>query len=166
MPWWAAQKAKDAELLFRYGQACYFAKNFKKAKELLVQVSVLLPQNPEVYRILFDITSKDSAARTESSQYLQRYAALKPGDAEAQKNLGRHDVRNKEFYRRLAPNRSALAADPSLKGFYKRYVELVGAQGTPDELVKALTGANQRAGGRCRHVQLAWRRVPETGRVA
>jgi len=47
----------------------------------------------------------------------------------------------KNFTGALAAYRSALAADPSLKGFYKRYVELVGAQGTPDELVKALTGA-------------------------
>jgi tetratricopeptide (TPR) repeat protein len=134
-------EAKDAELLFRYGQSCYYAKNFKKAKELLVQVSALLPKNPEVYRILFDITSKDSTARNEASQYLQKYAALKPGDAEAQKNLGDMMYENKNYTGALAAYRSALAADPSLKGFFKRYVELVGAQGTPDELVKALTGA-------------------------
>ncbi|HUI91430.1 MAG TPA: tetratricopeptide repeat protein [Chitinivibrionales bacterium] len=134
-------EAKDGELMFKYGQSCYYAKNFKKAKELLAQVAVLNPKNAEVYRLLFDITSKDSTERTEASQYLQRYAALKPGDAEAQKNLGdmMYDIKN--YSGALAAYRAALTADPSLKGFYKRYVELVGAQGTPEELVKALTGA-------------------------
>jgi len=63
-------EAKDAELLFRYGSGVLFAKNFKKAKELLVQVSVLLPKNPEVYRILFDITSRTAPHGPSRSQYL------------------------------------------------------------------------------------------------
>jgi tetratricopeptide (TPR) repeat protein len=134
-------EAKDAELLFRYGQAAYFVKDNKKAKELLGQVAVLSPKNAEVYRLLFDITSKDSATRGEASGYLQKYAALKPGDAEAQKDLGDMMYEMKSYAGALAAYRSALAADPSLKGFYKRYVELVGAKGTPEELVKALTGA-------------------------
>jgi tetratricopeptide (TPR) repeat protein len=134
-------EAREAEFLFRYGQSAYFAKDNKKAKEILTQLSLLTPKNAEVYRLLFDITSKDSATRGEASVYLQKYAALKPGDAEAQKNLGDMMYEMKNQAGALAAYRSALAADPSLKGFYKRYVELVGARGTPEELVKALTGA-------------------------
>ncbi|HMD69565.1 MAG TPA: tetratricopeptide repeat protein, partial [Chitinivibrionales bacterium] len=133
--------AKDADLLFRYGQSAYYVKDTKKAKEILVQVAVITPKNAEVYRLLFDITSKDSTARSEASSYLQKYAALKPGDAEAQKNLGDMMYEMKNQAGALAAYRSALAADSSLKGFYKRYVELVGLKGMPEELVKALTGA-------------------------
>jgi tetratricopeptide (TPR) repeat protein len=134
-------ETKDAELLFRHGQACYYVKDLKKAREILGQVSLLLPKNPEVYRLLFDICSKDPATKNEASQYLQKYAALKPTDAEAQKNLGDMMYEVKNYSGALAAYRFALTADPTLKGFYKRYVELIGATGAPEEIVKALTGA-------------------------
>ncbi len=133
--------AKDAELLFRYGQSAYFTKDNKKAREILSQLALLTPKNPEVYRLLFDITSKDSTARSEAITYLEKFTALKPGDAEAQKNLGDLLYESKNLAGALVAYRAALTADPALKGFYKRYVEVVGAKGTPEELVKALTGA-------------------------
>ena len=131
----------DADLLFRYAQSCYSVKDYKKAKELFVKLSALTPKNAEVFRTLYDIASKDGSPKTESASYLQKYAALKPGDAEAQKNLGDMLYEAKSNAGALAAYRAALAADPAIKGFYKRYVELVGLKGTPEELVKALTGA-------------------------
>jgi|WetSurMetagenome_2_1015567.scaffolds.fasta_scaffold00119_1 tetratricopeptide (TPR) repeat protein len=137
----APAETADADLLFRYAQSCYSTKDYKKAKELFVTLSTLAPKNPDVFKTLYDISSKDGSPKTESASYLQKYAALKPADAEAQKNLGDmlYDAKNQTGA--LAAYRAALAADPALKGFYKRYVELIGAKGTPEELVKALTGA-------------------------
>jgi len=94
-----------------------------------------------VFKTLFDIVSKDSTLKSEAASYLQKYVALKPSDAEAQKNLGDMLYDLKNTFGALAAYRAAIVADPAIKGFYKRYVELVLLKGTPDELVKALTGA-------------------------
>ncbi len=135
------EQARDANLLFKYGQACYFVKDNKKAREIFLQLATVTPKNPEVFQTLFDLASKDSAQKNEAASYLQKYVALKPSDAAAQKNLGDllFDLKNNAGA--LAAYRAAIAADPAIKGFYKRYVELVLIKGTPEELVKALTGA-------------------------
>jgi len=137
----SGEAARGAELLFKYGSACYAVKDNKKAKEIFLQLSAITPRNAEVFKTLFDIVSKDSSLKTEAASYLQKYVALKPGDAEAQKDLGDMLYELKNSAGALVAYRAAIAADPAIKGFYKRYVELVLLKGTPDELVKALTGA-------------------------
>ena len=67
--------------------------------------------------------------------YLKKYVALKPGDAEAQKDLGDMLYESKNSAGALSAYRAALVADPAIKGIYKHYVELVMAKGTPEELV-------------------------------
>jgi tetratricopeptide (TPR) repeat protein len=137
----AGPETTDTDLLFRYGQSCYAVKDLKKAKELFVRLAALLPKNGDVFRTLYDITSKDGSPKIEAMPYLQKYAALNPGDAASQKDLADMMYDTKNYPGALAAYRAALAADPTLKGFYKRYVELVGSNGTAEELVKALTGA-------------------------
>ena len=41
-------------------------KDYKKAKELFVQLAALTPKNPDVFRTLYDITAKDGSPKTES----------------------------------------------------------------------------------------------------
>jgi tetratricopeptide (TPR) repeat protein len=133
--------AQNADFLFKYGNSCYSVKDYKKAKEIFVTLSTLTPRNAEVFRILFDITSKDPSMKADAPVYLQKFVALKPADAGAQKDLGDMLYEAKKPAGALAAYRAALAADPTIKGVYKHYVELVMTGGTPDELVKALTGA-------------------------
>jgi tetratricopeptide (TPR) repeat protein len=135
-------EAKNPDMLFKYGQACYSVKDYRKARDIFVLVAVLTPKNAEVFKILFDIASKDSTMKNDAALYLQKYAALKPADAASQKNLGDMFYESKNYAGALAAYRAALAADPSLKGFYKRYVELIlMTKGSPEELVKAMTAA-------------------------
>ncbi len=77
----------------------------------------------------------------DAAAYLKKYAALSPSDAAAQKNLGDMLYDQKDLAGALAAYRLALKADPSIKGLYKRYCELVMTRGTPDETAKALAGA-------------------------
>jgi len=135
------EDAKNADLLFKYGQACYAVKDFKKAKEIFVQLALLSQKNADVFKTLFDITSKDNATKSEAAMYLQKYVTLNPDDAAAQKNLGDmlYDAKNQAGA--LNAYKAALDADSTLKGFYKRYVELVMLKGTSEDVVTALTGA-------------------------
>jgi tetratricopeptide (TPR) repeat protein len=134
-------EAKEAETMLKYGQSCYYTKNYKKAKEILSQVSSLLPKNPNIYKMLFDIVASDTTAKKEAVLYLQKYAALIPEDAKAQKELGDMMYEIKNYSGALAAYKAALAADSTIKGFYKRYVELVGTLDKPEELLKAITAA-------------------------
>ena len=134
-------EAKNPDMLFKYGQACFFVKDNRKARDILVQVALLAPRNAEVFRILYDLSSRDSSMKNDAAIYLEKYVALKPGDAPAQKSLGDMLYESKNQVGALAAYRAALSADPTLKGFYKRYVELVMVRGTPEELVKAMTAA-------------------------
>jgi Predicted N-acetylglucosaminyl transferase len=135
------EDTKKADFLFRYGQACYNSKNYKKALELCRQVAVLTPLNAEVFKILFDIASHDNTLKNDATAYLKKYVALRPGDAPAQKNLGDVLYDQKDYAGALAAYRSAIKADPGLRGIYKQYVEMVMQHGTREEIIKALTGA-------------------------
>jgi tetratricopeptide (TPR) repeat protein len=135
------EETKKADFLFRFGQACYFAKNYKRAIELCKQVAEATPLNAEVFKILYDITTRDIALKSEAAGYLKKYLALKPGDAAAQKGLGDMLYEQKDFAGALSAYRAALKIDPGIKGLYKHYVELVMQRGTKEEIIKTLTGA-------------------------
>ena len=135
------EESKKADFLFRFGQACYYAKNYKKAVELLKQVALLTPLNAEVFKILFDIASHDNTMKADATVYLRKLVALRPGDAAAQKTLADMLYDHKDFAGALAAYRLALKADPGIRGIYKQYVEIVMKEGTKEEIVKALTGA-------------------------
>ena len=135
------EETRKADFLFRYGQACYFSKNYKKAVELCKQVAVLTPLNAEVFKILFDIASHDNTMKNDATSYLKKYVALRPGDAAAQKNLGDVLYDQKDYAGAIAAYRSAIKADPGIRGIYKQYVEMVMQRGLKEDIIKALTGA-------------------------
>jgi tetratricopeptide (TPR) repeat protein len=135
------EDTKKPDFLFRFGQACYYSKNYKRAIELCKQVADLTPQNPEVFKILYDITSRDNAMKTDATGYLRKYLLLRPADAAAQKNLGDMMYEQKDFSGALMAYRTALKTDPGIKGVYKQYVELVMQRGTKEEIIKTLNGA-------------------------
>jgi tetratricopeptide (TPR) repeat protein len=132
---------KKPELLFRFGQACYFSKNYRRAIDLCKLVIEQAPQNAEAYKMLFDMSSRDNALKGDAVTYLKKYLELRPGDAPAQKNLADMLYDQKDLSGALAAYRQALKADPAMKGFYKQYVDLVMQRGAKDEIVKTINGA-------------------------
>jgi tetratricopeptide (TPR) repeat protein len=112
----------------------------KQAYDMYKDLSLLTPQNADVFKTLYDLSSK-SGDRGAASVYLRKYLSINPSDAVAQRNLGDLLYELKDQDGALAAYRAALKLDPTIKGFYKRYAELVIAKGQQDEVIKVLSGA-------------------------
>ncbi len=133
----AGEDARKASYLNLYAQACLQNKDYNKAKELLRQLAAQEPGNPDIYKSLYEIALHDNAKET-AIAYLKKYIALNPRDAQAQKDLGDYLYDQKDLSGAFIAYRTALSLDPSIKGIYKRYSELVIARGTPDEVLAVL----------------------------
>jgi tetratricopeptide (TPR) repeat protein len=131
------EEAKKTSYLLMLGQACYQSKTCNKAESIFKQLSVLLPQNSDVFKTLFDISIKNNNT-AEAVAALKKYLALKPEDAAAQKQLGDFLYDQKDMPGAVAAYGAAIKADPSIKGFYKRYVEIASGRITQEQLVNVL----------------------------
>jgi len=136
----SGDESKTSTFISMFAYASYEKKNYDKARELYKQLAVLTPQNAEIFRTLFDLGVKTND-RESAVSYLRKYAALKPHDAQAHKDLGDFLYDQKDYNGALMAYRSAHAADPGLKGFYKRYCELVVSRGTTEEVNSVLNAA-------------------------
>jgi tetratricopeptide (TPR) repeat protein len=136
-------EAKKSVFLFNYAQASFQAKNNKKAADLLTQLAVITPQNPEVFKLLSTIAAQDVSRKGAATEYLMKYLALKPSDAASQKNLGDMLYERKDMAGALRAYRKAIATDPTMKGIYKRYYELAMSQNSAPDIETALAGADK-----------------------
>ena len=137
----SGEETKKTDFLMHFGEACYFAKNYRKAAAILSQLAILTPQNPEVFKNLYSIAMQDSALMKDAGGYLKKYTALKPTDAQAHKSLGDLLYDQKDMAGALAAYRQALAIDPTIKGIYKRYFDIASARGVQADIAQALNGA-------------------------
>jgi tetratricopeptide (TPR) repeat protein len=135
------EETKRPSFLLEYGEASFYAKNYKKATAVLEECAIATPLNPEVFRLLYTIAQQDTASAAAATGYLRKYLALKPSDAVAQKNLGDLLYAQKENTGACAAYRKALSLDPTIKGIYKRYYELATALGYSADITAALNGA-------------------------
>jgi tetratricopeptide (TPR) repeat protein len=126
--------------LSMYAKACVQKKDFDKAKEIYSRILAQSPQNADVYRTLYEISIKENDKDGALSN-LRKYAALRPHDAQAHKELGDFLYDMKEFGPAFSAYHAAITADPSIKGVFKRYAELVVTRGAPEEVLKVLTTA-------------------------
>ncbi len=124
----------------RLAQFALAQNQIKQAYDMYKELSTLAPQNADVFKTLYDLSSKNGE-RSASSVYLRKYLSINPSDAVAQRNLGDVLYEIKDQDGALAAYRAALKLDPTIKGFYKRYAELVIAKGQQDEVIKVLSGA-------------------------
>jgi tetratricopeptide (TPR) repeat protein len=100
-----------------------------------------MPQNAEVFKNLFDISMKNGNTAEAIAWPSNEYVALKPDDAAAQKQLGDFLYDQKDLAGAMAAYGAALTADPTLKGFFKRYSEIVMGKGTQEQVITVLTAA-------------------------
>ncbi|NLG17917.1 MAG: tetratricopeptide repeat protein, partial [Fibrobacter sp.] len=133
-------EASSASFLKMYAEACNQTKDDTKAYQLYKDLSVKTPQDAEVFKKLYEIAGKTGSKDDELS-YLKKYTALKPSDIDAQKALGNSLYEKKDNAGALAAYRAVAKADPSVKGIYKRYAELVMEGGSDAEVESVLNGA-------------------------
>jgi tetratricopeptide (TPR) repeat protein len=124
----------------RLAQYALAQKDVKQAFDLFKELAQLSPQNPLIFKNLYDITLQ-SGDKNNAAMYAKKYLALNPSDAPGQKSLGDLLYELKDLDGALAAYRAALKLDPAIKGFYKRYAELVIAKGQQDEVIKVLSNA-------------------------
>ncbi len=130
----------DANSRLRLAKFALDQKDNKQAFDMYKELSVLTPQNADVFKNLYDLCIK-SGDKGGASVYLKKYLAINPSDAIGQRNLGDLLYELKDQDGALAAYRAALKLDPTIKGFYKRYAELVIAKGQQDEVIRVLSGA-------------------------
>ncbi len=137
------KKNIGARLRFaRYSQS---SGDLKAAKEILDELVSMQPKNTEVLKSLYEIALKDGDKK-KALAYLKRYLAIKPSDAGLQKVSGDLQYELGDKNGALASYRRAMKADPGIKGFYKRYAELVmgkknNGKGEQQEVINVLNAA-------------------------
>jgi tetratricopeptide (TPR) repeat protein len=131
--------SKNVESRLRYAKYSVVKRDDDAAYKYFRELSVLTPSSPEVFKNLY-VLAKGKSEKSNALQYLQKYLTLNPKDGECQRDLGDMLYERKEYDGALAAYRMAIQIDPSIKGFYKRYAEIVIAKGQTDEVIKALSG--------------------------
>nr|MCU0609139.1 tetratricopeptide repeat protein [Chitinispirillaceae bacterium] len=125
----SGEESKAGAFLLLYAKASYNANESANALKLYKQLSVLYADNAEIFQTLSELQAK--AGQTDDAlASLRRYVALKPGDAKSQRTLADALYERKDNAGAVAAYRGLLKADPSAKGFYKKYVELVVKSGS------------------------------------
>jgi tetratricopeptide (TPR) repeat protein len=132
--------AKKSDFLLMFAESAYKTGDVQKAEDLYKQLVVVSPKSPEPFKTLFEIARNKKDMQT-AAGYLTSYTALKPDDVAMLQLLGDIDYDLKNNAGALDAYKGVLKVKPDAKGFYKKYVELVTSQGTPEEKVKALSGA-------------------------
>jgi tetratricopeptide (TPR) repeat protein len=133
-------EARTIAFLQIYGKASYAAGDLPTALATFKQLAALTPKDAEVFRTIYEICGKLNKP-DDGIAYLKQYVALQPTDADAQKLLGDLLYDKKDSLGALGAYQAALKANPALKGFYKRYVDLVLKFGRLEDHVAALNGA-------------------------
>ncbi|MBN1575136.1 MAG: tetratricopeptide repeat protein [Chitinispirillaceae bacterium] len=103
------------------------------------ELLALTPKSTEVLKHL-SLLARKKGDVADAVSYTRQYLTLKGDDAEAHRDLGDLYYEQKNIDGALAEYRLALKLDPAIKGFYKRYAEIVIAKGEQNEVIKALTG--------------------------
>jgi tetratricopeptide (TPR) repeat protein len=102
------------------------------------EINAIDPKNTDALYRLYEISLKKKSLN-EAASFIGRYLDLKPS-AEANRDFGDVLYQLKDYDRALNAYRDALKMNPSIKGFHKRYAEIVIAKGQTDEVLFALMG--------------------------
>lgn len=98
------------------------------------ELSILTPKKPELFRRLCELHLK-KGNKNDAITHLKRYLDFVTDDAEAKKDLGNLLYEVKDYDGALEAYRAAMKLNPAIKGFYKRYAEIVIAKGQQDEVI-------------------------------
>lgn len=110
-----------------------------RAIQLYKEVHTIAPTSVGILRKLSLLLIETKNA-DEAITYTRQYLEENDHNAEAHRDLGDLYYEKKKLDKALGEYRTALKLDPKIKGFYKRYAEIVIAKGEQDEVIKALSG--------------------------
>jgi tetratricopeptide (TPR) repeat protein len=134
-------EASSAAYLRMMGDACLQVKDDLKAYQVFKQLAIATPQDPVVFKKLYEIANR-AGTKDDVLLYLKKYTSLNPSDAASNKILGDMLYERKDNTGAIAAYRATLKANPSSRGFYANYAELVMATGSAEtELLTVLNGA-------------------------
>lgn len=128
---------KNIDSRVRLADYTYTNKAFTTAYKIYKELSVLTPKNKLVFKRLNEIALKNNKKK-EAVGYLKKYLALDAKNAKAHVVLGNLLYEQKDHDGALESYRKALKIDPKVKGFYKRYGEIVVNKGLETEAIKVL----------------------------
>lgn len=129
---------KDVTSRLRLAMSAESKNDFRTAAAMYTEITTLDPKNPQAHRRLANIFAAQNQ-NIEATASIREYLKLKPNDAEANRDLGDYLYSQKDLDGALNSYRMAIKLDPNLKGFHKRYAEIVIAKGQTTEVVTALT---------------------------
>ncbi len=109
------------------------------ARILYTQLSVLDPKDAFSFKRLFQIAAASNDLPASVTMQFNRYVAIKNDDADAFRDYGDFLYGTKNMDGALKAYRRALELNPQIKGFHKRYAEIVIAKGQEDEAIMACT---------------------------
>jgi tetratricopeptide (TPR) repeat protein len=107
------------------------------ARVLYIQLTVLDPKDPLSFKRLFEIAIASKDIADVVTMHFNKYVALKSDDGDAYRDYGDFLYSMKDLDGALKAYRRALEINPQLKGFHKRYAEIVIAKGQGDEAITA-----------------------------
>jgi tetratricopeptide (TPR) repeat protein len=134
------EESKKPEFIKMYGTAAFEAKDNARALTVLKDLATPASKDADVFKMLEEV-SRRTGASDMAINYLKQYAALRPTDVEANRRLGDVLYDRRDEAGALAAYRAVIKADPSAKGFHKKYVGLVIKSGNEAEKMAALTAA-------------------------
>jgi len=102
------------------------------------EIAALDAKNSESVQKLAELLGKNKQTAAEALTFMRRYVALNSKNAEAHRDLGDMLYEQRNFDAALESYRTAIKIDPNLKGFHKRYAEIVLAKGQHAEVITAL----------------------------
>lgn len=114
-------------------------KKNEEALRLYLQLAQRAPSSAPILRMVA-LLSKQTGALQEAVAWMRRYLSLVATDAEAHRDLGDLLYELNDRDEALLSYRTALKNDPGIRGFYKRYADIVVARGEQDEVISALKG--------------------------
>ncbi len=128
----------NVESRLRLARAADAANDIESAIIYYTELSILTPKEPDIFRRLCELSRKKGNMK-EAVTFLRRYLDFAPEDAEAKRDLGNLLYEQKDYDGALEAYRSAMKLNPAIKGFYKRYAEIVIAKGQQDEVITAFS---------------------------
>ncbi len=131
---------KDVKSRRRHAEYSLAKKDQKTAFELYKELAILTPNDPTVFKHLYEI-SQGKGNKDDAILYLKNYIALDSSKAEYHKELGNLLYAKKDIDGALESYRRAVRTDPKIKGFYKNYETIVLKKGLKKEAIKVIKGA-------------------------
>ncbi len=132
-----AKSATDVPSRVRLAHDADAHSDLTAALKLYKEIVTLQPKNQEALHRLYEITLGQKNY-SEAAGYLAHYLEIVPS-AEGERDYGDVLYQLKDYDKALVAYRAAIKLNPAIKGFYKRYAEIVIAKGQQEEVITALS---------------------------